>query len=68
MPVHNDALFLDVRLRICERLNQHVDNLELWENGALTPTEPDPQERECVIRELKAAIAELDFLAKMCGH
>jgi hypothetical protein len=62
MVVLNDALFLDVRIRIGERLNQHLDNLELWENGTLTPTEP-----ECVIRELKAAIAELDALARMCG-
>jgi hypothetical protein len=67
MVVLNDALFLDVRIRIGERLNQHLDNLALWENGTLTPTEPDPHERECVIRELKAAIAELDALARMCG-
>lgn len=67
MPVMNDALFLDVRMRIGERLLQHMDNLALWEDGTLTPTEPDEHERECVVRELKAAIAELKPLAVMCG-
>ena len=66
MPVMDDALFLDVRIRIAERLQQHYDNLRLWENGFLTPTEPDPEERAAVVRELKAAIAELEPLARMC--
>lgn len=39
-----------------ERLKQHQDNLKLWENGLLTPTEPDEEERNCVMRELKASI------------
>ncbi len=67
MVVMADELFCEVRLRIAERLAQHTDNLELWESGYLKPTEPDPHERECVIRELKAAIAELTALASMCG-
>lgn len=67
MPVMTAELFCDVRIRIGERLKQHLDNLDLWAKGVLTPTEPDPQERECVIRELKAAIAELKPLAEMCG-
>ena len=67
MPVMDANLFLDVRLRIGERLQQHLDNLALWENGTLTLTEPDEHERECVVRELKAVIAELKPLAEMCG-
>ena len=67
MVVCDDRLFLEVRCRIAERLQQHYDNLKLWENGYLNPTEPDEQERECVQRELKACIAELEPLAKMCG-
>lgn len=65
MPMMTDELFCDLRLRIAERLVQHTDNLRLWESGYLNPTEPDPQERECVIRELKAAIAELEGLNKL---
>lgn len=67
MPVLDDNLFCDVRVRIGERLSQHLHNLALWESGYLDPTEPDEHERECVIRELKAAIAELKPLAEMCG-
>ena len=48
---------------LCERVTQHVDNLRLWRTGFLTPTEPDEQERECVKRELKAALYELRTLA-----
>src|ERR1700681_515302 len=44
-----------------EKLAQHKDNLALWENGFLAPTEPDEQERECTIRELKAAISTLEW-------
>ena len=67
MVVLNDAVFLEVRLRIAERLDQHRENLRLWEAGILTPTEPDEHERECVARELRACIAELEPLARMCG-
>lgn len=35
--------------------------------GYLVPTEPDPDERQAVRRELKAAIAELEPLARMLG-
>jgi hypothetical protein len=67
VPVMTSELFCDVRLRIAERLAQHLENLRLWETGYLTPTEPDARERECVMRELRAAIAELRALAGMCG-
>jgi hypothetical protein len=62
-----DQLFCDVRVRIGERLQQHLDNLDLWNQGILNASEPDEHERECVVRELKAAIAELKPLAQMCG-
>ncbi len=67
MVIHNADLCNDLSIRILERLAQHTDNLELWQSGYLNPTEPDPQERECVIRELKACIAELAPLAEMLG-
>jgi hypothetical protein len=35
---------------------QHLDNIRLWENSVLTPTEPDEEERSCVVRELKACV------------
>jgi hypothetical protein len=67
-----DAVPTDGRLNnllawVKERLAQHRENLRLWENGFLTPTEPDPQERGCVVRELKAAIAELEALKESCS-
>ncbi len=67
MPVLDDNLFLDIRLHVHERLVQHTDNLRLWETGVLTPTEPDEHERNAVIRELRAAIAELKLITKMWG-
>lgn len=53
---------VNVAQYISERIAQHTDNLHLWENGYLNPTEPDEQERECVMRELKAVISELGFI------
>jgi hypothetical protein len=50
------------KAEIYARIKQHVDNLHLWEIGYLDPTEPDPIERACVMRELKAAIAELEWM------
>lgn len=67
MIVLDDNLFCDVRVRIGERLQQHLDNLALWESGYLDPSEPDEDERACTVRELRAAIAELKPLAEMCG-
>lgn len=67
MVTCDDRLFCEVRCHIGERLQQHYDNLRLWENGYLAPTEPDEDERRTVVRELKAAIAELEPLARMCG-
>ncbi len=45
-----------------ERIKQHTDNLELWNNGTLTPTEPSWEERDCVKRELRACIDELNII------
>lgn len=50
-----------IRRHLTERLNQHRDNLKLWESGFLTPTEPDEGERDAVMRELRAAIAECEM-------
>lgn len=50
----------DIQGYIDERIKQHTDNLQLWENGFLAPTEPDESERNAVKRELKAAISELE--------
>jgi hypothetical protein len=49
---------------IQERLKQHRDNLELWENGVLTPTEPDEVERNLTKEGLRACIYELEELEK----
>lgn len=51
-----------MRNHIDERLKQHRDNLALWSNGFLDPTEPDENERIAVMRELEAAIAELELM------
>ena len=47
---------------ITEKLEQHKDNLRLWKNGYLAPTEPDANEREAIMRELKAAIVTLEWV------
>lgn len=53
---------------IQERIAQHERDLEGWaEDGrggltSLVPTEPDPQEREIVRRELRAAISVLEWV------
>jgi hypothetical protein len=49
---------------IDERLAQHRDNLRLWAEGYLDPTGPEATEREATVRELKAAVAELEALRK----
>lgn len=46
------------------RLKQHTDNLGLWKNGTLTPTEPDEQQRAITIEGLDACIFELNELKK----
>lgn len=53
-----------LELWIGQRRQQHMENLELWNNGTLIPTEPDEMECEAVKRELKAAIYELEEFAK----
>jgi hypothetical protein len=68
MVTCDDRLFCDVRLHVMERLVQHTDNLQLWESGYLSPTEPDPEERRLTVERLKAAIYELNLLAKMWGQ
>lgn len=51
-----------MRNHIDDRLKQHRDNLAMWSNGFLDPTEPDENERNAVMRELEAAIAELELM------
>ena len=55
---------------IQERLAQHRDNLPMWQEptGYLLPTEPDPEERERVRRELKACIFELEWIARIVSE
>lgn len=45
-----------------EKLEQHRENLRLWETGFLTPTEPDPDERTRIMTELRAAIVTLTWV------
>ena len=52
---------------ILERLAQHEENLKLWLNGTLTPTEPSEEERVAVMRELKAVIYELRLVLSWEG-
>jgi hypothetical protein len=50
------------------RLEQHRENLGLWESGFLAPTEPDPDERRRVMDHLRVAIHELEeVLKEACG-
>lgn len=56
-----------IKRHVEERLKQHRYNLALWNNGTLTPTEPDPGERAAVKRELNAAINELELLRLVAG-
>jgi hypothetical protein len=44
------------------RMEQHRENLRLWESGYLTPTEPDPEERWLIKERLRACIQELGYL------
>lgn len=57
-------LLLIIRRQLDERIKQHSDNLEMWQepNGHLVPTEPDPEERSAVRRELAACITELTLI------
>ena len=52
---------------LCERVKQHADNLRLWKNGFLIPTEPDEQERDRAKMELEIALCELRTLALYYG-
>lgn len=45
-----------------DKLFWHRENLRLWNNGWLTPTEPDEEEQRITIAELKAAIATLEWV------
>ena len=49
------------RAEMLTKLEQHKENLQLWESGYLAPTEPDADERATIMRELKAAIATLEW-------
>ena len=53
-----------IRRLIDERIKQYSDNLEMWQepHGHLIPTEPDPEERCAVRRELAACITELTLI------
>lgn len=55
------------RAAIAFRLKQHRENLEMWENGFLAPTEPDPDERAAVKERLRVAIHELEEIEKEAG-
>lgn len=52
---------------IREQLGFHKMNLEQWKSGYLTPTEPDEEERNAVMRELKAAIFTLEWVLNERG-
>lgn len=43
-----------------ERILQHAENLRLWREGFLDPTEPDPEERAAVKGRLEGAIHALE--------
>lgn len=51
------------------RIKQHEENLAIWAepDGWLVPTEPDPEERARVRRELTVAIEELRRLGAEIG-
>jgi hypothetical protein len=57
-------MLMVIRRQIDERIKQHEEDLAGWSesSGYLISTEPDPEERERVRRELKACIAELNLL------
>lgn len=59
------AMLRIAKSHIEARLKQHSDNLHLWLSEALTPTEPEEEERAAVIRELRAAIVELQGIAQV---
>ena len=58
---------IDIRRYVEERLDQHRENLRLWESGYLDPTEPEEEERTATKLQLKACIYELELLQKMAG-
>lgn len=57
----------DLERYLLQRVQQHSENLQLWQSGYLDPTEPDGQERVCVMRELKACLFEIRTLARCFG-
>jgi hypothetical protein len=48
--------------QIRERLAQHQENLRLWQDGTLSPTEPDEEERSLTMERLRVAIHELEWV------
>lgn len=56
--------------QVKERRKQHADNLAGWRepDGYLVPTEPDPEERLIVRRQLQAAIHELDHVEALVAR
>lgn len=58
----------DVYGDIHEKLQQHKDNLDLWEMGWLTPTEPDEVERRVTMAELRAAIKTLEWVLEVMAN
>ena len=51
---------------IQERLKMHKTTKGLWEDGILTPTEPNPEERKITMLQLEAVIHELECLYEYC--
>lgn len=50
------------KAELLEKLEQHRENVRLWTGGFLAQTEPDPDERAAILRELKAAIFTLEWV------
>lgn len=55
----------EVNRHIEQRLEQHRDNLRLWEDGTLVPTAQDEQEVEVTKEGLRAAIYELEKIKEL---
>lgn len=49
---------------IREWLEHSRENLRLWKNGWLEPTEPDPEERRLTVARLEAAIEALEWVLR----
>lgn len=54
----------DFLTNINERIEYHRNSLNQWISGHLVPTEPDEEERACIIRGLEAAIGSLEIAKK----